>query len=62
MYREKHEDHRREGTDLNSESAVGVFGEVRAACMAGRNVFDAIRATDRVEGALRTTAAGIALG
>ncbi len=52
----------RKGTDLNPVGAVGVFGEVGAARMTGRNVLDTIRATHRVEGTGRTGAVGVAQG
>lgn len=49
-------------TDQDSEGVVGVYGEVSAASMAGRNVLNPIGVTDRLEGALRAGAAGGALG
>lgn len=50
------------GIYLNSECVVGVFGEVSAASMAGRNVLNTVKATDRMEGTLRTGTVGIAFG
>lgn len=44
------------GADLNSVRLVGVFGEVGAAGVAGRNVLDTVRATHGVEGIVRTRA------
>lgn len=58
----KHEHVLRGGTDLNPVGAVGVFGEVGAACMTRRNILDTIRATHRVEGTGRTGAVGVAQG
>lgn len=48
--------------DLNPVGVVGVFGEVGAACMTGRDILDAIRATHRVEGTGRTGAVGVTRG
>lgn len=46
------------GTDLNPLAVVGLFGEVGATCVTGRDVLSSIRATDRIEGAAEAGAVG----
>lgn len=46
------------GTDLDPVTVVGLFGEVGAACVTGRDVLGSVRAADGVEGAAEAGAVG----